>query len=345
MCAAPASPTVPPLSQQKTLLAALRDARCYPHTVESIDVIETHISWVVLTGHYVYKIKKAIDLGFLDFTTLAQREFYCREELRLNSRLAPEIYLDVVPITGTVEAPSVAGSGSPIEWALKMREFERGSELSCLLSTGVVTGEVTDEIADRVATFHDTCERAPSSSDFGSASTIYRPVLANFDAMAHLVTDSTERDRLARLAGWSESEHEHLMPLFEHRRAEGFVRECHGDLHLGNVALHAGRVLLFDCIEFDPLLRWIDVVSDLAFLVMDLYWHERADLARRCHNRWLERTGDYEGLAVLRYYLVYRALVRAKIAAIRAAQGGAQATVAQRESATLLKLAEGFSQN
>ena len=330
-------------AQQATLVAALRDPRCYPHAVGSIEVIETHISWVVLTGTYAYKIKKPLVFDFLDFASLGQREQFCREELRLNRRLEPELYLDVVAITGTPTAPVIAGSGETVEWAVKMREFERGAELSRLLKTGAVTTAIVDEIADRVAAFHATCDRDTSAAGFGSAAAIYLPVRENIDALARLVTDPGARDRLTRLAAWSEAEHGRLTPTFERRRAEGFVRECHGDLHLGNIALHGGRVVLFDCIEFNPGLRWIDVMSDVAFLVMDLHQRERPDFARRCLNRWLERSGDYEGLAVLHYYLVYRALVRAKVAAIRATQGGAQAANAASESQALLDLGERFA--
>lgn len=337
------SAIAPCLARQAALVEALRDSRCYPHEVGAIEVIETHISWVILTGPYVYKIKKALDLGFLDFITLAQRERFCHEELRLNRRLEPDFYLDVVAITGTAGAPVIAGSGEAIEWAVRMREFERGAELSRLLGSGTVTPAVIDEIADRVAAFHAACDRDTSPARYGTAQAVHLLVRENLDALDPLIVDSDAAHRLRKLAAWSEAEHRRLAPAFESRRAQGFVRECHGDLHLGNIALHAGRVVLFDCIEFDPRLRWIDVMSDLTFLVMDLDHRERPDLARRCLNRWLERSGDYAGLVVLRYYLVYRALVRAKVAAIRASQGDGSAAAAALESQALLELAERFA--
>jgi len=315
------------LARQARLVAALRDPARFPHPVAAIEVIETHISWVILTGDFAYKIKKAVDLGFLNFTTLARREHYCREELRLNRRLAPDWYLDVVPITGDVDAPAIAQAGEPIEWAVRMREFERGAELSRLLSTGVVTAPMVDEIADRIAAFHAACPSDTAADGHGRAQAVQRPVRNNFATLRRRLVDPDLQALLERLRLWSEAQHRQLIPTLEARRTDGFVREAHGDLHLGNIALDRGRLLIFDCIEFDPGLRWVDVMSEIAFVVMDLTYRGRPDFARRLLNRYLERSGDYAGVAVLRYYLVYRALVRASVAAIRGGQGEPKADV------------------
>jgi hypothetical protein len=310
------------LARQASLVAALRDPARFPHPVATVEVIETHISWVILTGDYAYKIKKAVDLKFLDFTTLAQREHFCREELRLNRRLAPDCYLDVVPITGQVDAPAIAAGGEPIEWAVRMRQFERGSELSCRLPTGAVTGETIDAIADRIAAFHAACPRDTAIDGYGAVRAVHRPIRNNLATLERRLVEPGPRALLDRLRAWSEAEYQRLLPVLDERRAGGFIREGHGDLHLGNIALERGRVLIFDCIEFDPRLRWVDVMSEIAFVVMDLGHRGRPDFARRLLNRYLERSGDYGGLAVLRYYLVYRALVRASVAAIRREQEG-----------------------
>ncbi len=201
-----------------------------------------------------------------------------------------------------------------------MREFERGTELSRLLPTGVVTPAIIDEIADCIAAFHAACPCDTSVAGYGAAEAVQRPIRNNFATLQRRLVDPAMRVALERLRGWAEAEHQRLLPILEERRAGGFVREGHGDLHLGNIALERGRVLIFDCIEFDPGLRWVDVVSEIAFVVMDLTHRRRPDLARRLLNRYLERSGDYAGLTVLRYYLVYRALVRASVAAIRGAQ-------------------------
>ena len=332
------------LRRQADLVAALCHPACYPHPADRIEVVETHISWVILTGSYAYKIKKDLNLGFLDFTTLALREHFCREELRLNRRLAPAFYLDVVPITGTHNAPVIGGGGDIVEWAVKMREFKRGAELSRLLQSGAVTSATIDEIADRVAAFHATCERDTAVDGYGSARAVRGPVRNNLAALEKRIVEPLLREQLTRLRDWSETQHQRLTPTFDLRRAAGFVRECHGDLHLGNIALHEGRVVIFDCIEFNPRLRWIDVMSEVAFAVMDFHHRDRADFARRLLNRYLERTGDYGGLAVLRYYLVYRALVRATVAAIRAAQSGAAPGTEAREFRAYLDIAERFTQ-
>ncbi len=334
--------TEPALARQAKLVAALTDPARFPHPVAAIEVVETHISWVILTGDYAYKIKKAVELGFLDFTTLARREHFCREEVRLNRRLAPEWYLDVVPITGHVESPMVGGAGAPLEWAVRMREFERGAELARLLPTGAVTGEIIDEVADVVARFHATCARDTAVDGYGAPEAVRRPIRNNFATLARRLADPAMKALLERLREWSQIEHERLIPTLDARRTEGFVREGHGDLHLGNIALDRGRVLVFDCIEFDPGLRWIDVMSEVAFVVMDLTHRSRPDLARRLLNRYLERTGDYGGLAVFRHYLVYRALVRASVVAIRAAQRGGNA-VSGNEVRGYLDSAEQFT--
>lgn len=222
------------------ILEALRDPACYPHPVRRVAVIETHISWVLLTGDYAYKIKKPVNLGFLDFTTLAARRHYCEEELRLNRRLAPDIYLATVAITGDPDEPHIGGSGPVLEYAVKMREYRARAD------------------------------------------------------------------------------------QFAQRHAAGCVRECHGDLHLGNIALLDGKAIPFDYIEFNPALRWMDVASEVAFPTMDLEAHGRRDLAYVFLNAYLEHSGDYGGVAVLPFYFVYRAIVRAKISLLRAAQHGAE---------------------
>ena len=331
------------MTRQAALLAALANPACYPHAVERIEVIETHISWVILTGPYAYKVKKAVDLGFVDFTTLPLREHFCREEVRLNRRLAPDLYLDVVAITGNADAPVIAGAGNPLEWAVKMREFDRGSELSRLVPKGVVPSSIAEEIADRVAAFHETCERDVEIDGYGSPRAIRGPVRNNL-ASLRSIADTELRERVRRLREWTEAEHQRLIPTFDARRANGMVRECHGDLHLANMALDAGRVLIFDCIEFNPSLRWIDVMSEVAFVEMDLRHWGRPDLARRFLNRYLERTGDYSGLAVLRYYLAYRALVRATVASIRGAQAGVATGDEARDVRAYLELAEQFTE-
>ncbi|MDX1698677.1 MAG: AAA family ATPase, partial [Thiohalobacterales bacterium] len=304
------------------LIDALLHAEVYPHPVRDLQLVETHISWVILTGDYAYKIKKPVDLGFLDFTTLEKRRFFCQEELRLNRRLAPDIYLDVVPITGTADDPVPDGTGEPIEYAVRMRQFSPDDQLDRLLARGALEPAQLDAVAGLVAGFHRHAAVAGADTDFGEAGSVCRAVRENFRHIRECLQQDAPATQLDALEAWVQAACERLAPVFARRKAEGFIRECHGDMHLRNLAWVEGRPLVFDCIEFNPQLRWIDVQSEIAFLVMDLQDRGQARLGWRVLNRWLQESGDYAGLTVLPFYLLYRATVRAKVEAIRATQPG-----------------------
>ena len=328
------------VTDQVRLVTSLRNPTLYGSDVDQVTVVETHISYVLLAGRYAYKIKKAVDLAFLNFATLAARRFYCEEELRLNRRLAPATYLEVVAITGSVQAPAIGGSGPVIEYAVKMRQFDQDNLLSRLLTRDALTRDHIDALAQAVASFHAHTDRALTTAAFGTPKAILEPALQNFSQMSALVTDPRDRGDLSALRDWTAREHARCTPLFEKRR-DGFIRECHGDLHLNNIALIDGKVTLFDCIEFNESMRWIDVMSDVAFLVMDLHERGRPNLAARFLNGYLEIAGDYEGLGLLSFYVAYRAMVRAKIASLRASQvASAQDGAAlQRECRQYIQLA------
>jgi hypothetical protein len=298
-------------------IAALRDPACYPHPAEGVEVVETHISWVLLAGEYAYKVKKPVKLPFLDFSTLEARRRYCEEELRLNRRTAPELYLEVVPIAQTARGPAVAAPGEPIEYAVKMRRFASAALADDMARRGALGPAQIDAIAATLARLHAAAPRADPAGAHGAAAQIAAPAIGNFDQIAALGAGPGAAARLERLRAWTEGETRRLQPEFAARQAGGHVRECHGDLHLGNIVFIDASAVPFDCIEFDPALRWIDVMSEVAFVVMDLLAHRLAAGAWRLLNIWLEATGDYDGVAVLRFYLVYRALVRAKIARMR----------------------------
>jgi len=282
-----------------------------------VDCVETHISWVLLDGEHAWKIKKPVRLGFLDFGSLAVRRHYCEEEIRLNRRLAPEMYVDVVPIRGSAAQPRLDGDGPAIEYAVRMVQFPPDSLLSEKLAAGTLDGRHVDRLAMRLAAFHETAPRAQTDNGHGSAAQIESATARVLAALARPDGDP----RLGDVRAWTEATGHRLRPLFEQRKVQGLIRECHGDLHLANAVVLGEEVTAFDCIEFDPELRWIDLQNEIAFTVMDLLAHERRDLAFRFLDAWLETTGDHAGLAVLRYYLVYRALVRAMVAGIREAQG------------------------
>lgn len=326
------------------MIDELRDPARYPHPVERVELIETHISWVLLAGDYAYKLKKPVELGFLDFRCLEARRFYCEEELRLNRRTAPQLYLGLVPITGSEADPRLGGEGEAIEYAVKMRRFAQEALFSRMAQDGALAPSHIDALARGIAAFHSRIARVESGRPFGSAQQALAPALQNFDQLEALLGAGAE---LERLRAWTLQEHARLRASFDARRAGGFVRECHGDLHLGNIALIDGEPTPFDGIEFNEALRWIDVANEVAFLVMDLFDRGLPRFAWRFLNGYLEATGDYGGLSLLRFYLVYRALVRAKVACIRDRQPGLDAQAherAGRESLGYLRLARALAE-
>ncbi len=299
------------------LIQALQNPKLYSHPVTRFQVFETHISWVLLTGEYAYKIKKPLDFGFLDFSTLAKRKQYCHEEVRLNQRLAPEIYLNVVAIRGRQDAPELQGDNEIIEYAVKMKEFPQSQLLSSLADEGKLTHSHIDDLADCIAEFHQNIPTCGEEVAFGTAEMARRPVTENFRIIRPLLESEQDVANLDNIAKWEESRYRHIENLLIKRKELGFIRECHGDMHLGNAAVVEGKNRLFDCIEFNDPFRCIDVISDLGFLFMDLQKRGLKHFSYRLLNRYLERTGDYEALGLLKYYACYRALVRAKIAMLR----------------------------
>ncbi len=304
----------------ETLITSLQNAGVYPHDVTEITLVETHISWVILTGPYAYKLKKPVDLGFLNFSTLDRRKHYCEEEIRLNARLAPDLYLDVVSINGAPEQPVLNGDGPVLDYAVKMREFNPDQELDKLLARDELTAEHIRLLAEKVADFHQHIAVADSTSPYGTPDRILDPMIENLDQIQALATDHATLLQLQGVRDWTRRSWQAHKPTLELRKASGYIRECHGDLHLHNIALDYGNILIFDCIEFNPNLYWIDVASEIAFTAMDLEDRGQPALAWEFLNRYLQLTGDYDGVDVLRLYLVYRAMVRAKVDCIRAHQ-------------------------
>ncbi|BEP55517.1 bifunctional aminoglycoside phosphotransferase/ATP-binding protein [Variovorax sp. V118] len=289
-----------------TLVEALREA-LRRETGQPVALVETHISWVLLTQTLALKLKKPVRLPFLDFGSVQARKHFCDEELRLNRRFAPTLYLDVAPVCGTRHAPRIGADGTPIDHVVRMRRFPASSLLSDLLATDRLQSAQLDDLARRLAALHASAQRATPVSDFGSPEQVVRAVTHVLTALQAQGGDS----RLAALDTWMREQRQALRMAWIARLHSGAVRDCHGDLHMANVVLLEGQLVPFDCIEFDPVLRWIDVMSDTAFLTMDLKAHGRADLAFRFLDTWLQYSGDYPGLQVWRFYEAYRALVRA----------------------------------
>lgn len=302
------------------LITALLDPARYPDPANRVEVVETHASWLLLAGAFAYKIKKPVVLPFLDYGTLDKRLACCEAELRLNRRFSPDLYLQVVPIAGPLEDPRIGGSGTAIEYAVRMRRFSEAGRLDRLCSRGQLNCQQLSSLAATITAFHRQAAAAAPATRFGDPEQVLAPALANFAELAKLLPDGAERMQLTGLAEWTRSEFDRLAPRFAARKGAGRVRECHGDLHLGNLVLIDGSVRLFDCIEFSEELRWIDVASEIAFTFVDLLDHARPGLANWLINEWLTCSGDHDAVPVLRFYAVYRALVRAKVAALRATQ-------------------------
>lgn len=292
----------------------------FPHPVTQIEVHETHVSWVVLTGPFAYKIKKSVRFDFLDASTLERRRDLCEEELRLNRRLADDIYVDVVPISRPAGVLRVGAEASVVEYAVRMKQFDAAQELPTLLARDAVSGEELIDLAVRLAEFHQRAPIAPSSGDFPHTQQLYTAVLGNLSILASHLDPQTPLPDIQSLVDWTHAYLQASLGALRSREEHGAIRECHGDLHTGNIVRWAGRLVPFDCLEFDAKLRWIDVMNDVAFLVMDLAAHHRTDLAAAFLNAYIERTGDYEGLRHLGFYAVYRALVRAMVDSLSAEQ-------------------------
>lgn len=325
--------------RQLTLVQALQDPARYLHPADRVDLIETHISYVLLAGEYAYKLKKTVDLGFLDFSTLERRRFFCQEELRLNGRLAPDIYLAVACVTGSAEDPTMEGSGAAMEYAVKMRRFDQANLLNHLLERGALGVERIDEMADRVAAFHGSIAAAGADSEFGDPDVVIQPIRENFRHLEPLLETAHTAEQLRRIRQWTEERFTDLKADMGQRKSTGMVRECHGDMHLANMTVMDGRLEIFDGIEFNPALRWIDVMSDIAFLTMDLEDRGAPHWSHRLRNHYLERTGDYHGVVLLRFYQVYRAMVRAKVASIRLHQAG----IGAQEKAEVLETCRSYT--
>lgn len=317
-------------TQNRLITNLLARARATAADPASVRHLETHISHVLLIDQYAYKIKKALDLGFLDFRGLARRRHYCQEEIRLNRRLAPQVYLEMVPITGTVDQPHIRGGlGPTLEYAVCMRRFRQQDLFDTLVSANRLAPAQIADVTDQLVAFHRLAEVCPAAGR-GGACDVAHAALENFEHLKEPSNTKPLTVEIERLETWVRDAAQELTPVFDQRLTDGFVRDCHGDVHCGNITLVDGRPVIFDCLEFDATLRAIDVMNELAFLVMDLDYRQRPDLGTLALNRYLEQSGDYEGCAVLPFYLVYRALVRAKIEVIRASQALPESAVCVR---------------
>lgn len=305
-------------AQLPPLVTRLLDAAAYPHPTADIRLIETHISWVFLTGDLVYKVKKPCNLGFLDFSTLERRLRFCEEEVRLSGRFAPDLYLGVVPIAGPPQQATIGGAGPPIEWAVQLRQFDEASRLDQLFAENKLSADDCERLGREIARVEERLAAVDPQTGWGTADVLTTMVALTFDQLREARPQTAAQ--ADSLQAWITAEIGRLGRIIEARVVAGKIRECHGDLHLANIVFHDGQMMAFDGIEFNESLRWIDVANDIAFLAMDLHARGRPDFAARVVNAWMEASNDHAAAAVLPLYMVYRAIVRAAVAAIRQGQ-------------------------
>lgn len=317
--------------------------------VGQVALRETHISWVILCGEFAYKIKKPLDFGFLDFSSLERRQHFCQEELRLNRRFAPELYLAVVPVTRGTSGAQLLGDGPVIDYAVKMRRFDEGQLLDNITRRGELDASLVRALGRELARLHDTlppCRPDPASAAPGAPAALRAAIQQNFQQIGDYALAQVELRELQVIQDWSQQRYDALRPLLAQRVLDGQVIDGHGDAHLGNIALLDGAVRLFDCIEFNAALRIMDSMSEIAFLSMDLDARGFPRESRQLLTDYLEYSGDYAGLALLDLFRCYFAVVRAKVHLLRepAQHHAITSTDAYREFQRYVHLARQYTQ-
>lgn len=300
--------SLPPLVQQ------MMQPEFYPHSVtEPIQLIQTHVSYVLLTGEFVYKLKKPVNYGFLDFSTLEKRKHFCHEELRLNQRGAAELYLGVLSITQAGETFQLEGEGEPVEYLVKMTQFPQETLLSAMFDRNELTEQHLENLAQELASFHSKAPTSDYILSFGEVSQIRQAIDENYEQTVSYIGGPQTQAQFDETRAYTDRLFAEQTALFDSRVENKWIRECHGDVHLRNICFWNDKILLFDCIEFNEPFRFVDVMFDIAYIVMDLDARNRPDLSNLFLNTYLEQTGDWEGLQVLPLYLSRQSYVRAKV--------------------------------
>jgi hypothetical protein len=304
------------LMVESKIFESLKKPGFYGSDVDSVDVLQTHISYVALTGRYAYKVKKPVDFGFLDFSTLDKRKYYCEEELRLNKRLCPDIYLDVVPITSEDNKIVLGGSGKVVDYAVKMKEFPQKQIMTKLLEAGEVDEEIIDDICNVLVDFYKSGKKSEEIEKFGRLETVKQNTDENFEQTQSVVDIAIPRDMYSFIKKTNEFFFKKKKEVFEKRIKDNRIKDCHGDLHSGNIVL-SDKIYIFDCIEFNERFRYCDIASDIGFLAMDLDYLNHPFLSSYLIRRYVEKSGDKDVLEMLNFYKSYRAYVRGKVIGFR----------------------------
>ncbi len=329
---------------QKQVVDALMKPEAYDEDPGSIALVQTHISFVFLTNRFVYKVKKAVDFGFLDFTTLEKRRFFCEKELELNRRLCGDMYLEVVPIN-KADAIKIKGAGEAVEYAVKMKRMPQETMMSKLLEENKVDARLVGRIARRIAEFHSKAETNKHISNFGSLAIIETNWKENFDQTEEFIGKTISKASFELIQNRVNNFMRQNAAVFEKRVAAGRVRDCHGDIHSGNIFITNG-IYIFDAIEFNERFRYSDVAADVAFLAMDLDFRRRVDLSNFFVEKYVEYSGDQALMRLLPFYKCYRAYVRGKVTSFKLKDpnvNSKEKKAAMKEAKTYFKLASTYA--
>jgi aminoglycoside phosphotransferase family enzyme/predicted kinase len=306
----------------RTILKSLLKPDAYPEDVTGVELVQTHVSYIFLTDRYAYKIKKPVDFGFLNFSTIDRRRFYCNEEVRLNRRLCPDIYEGVVELYETPSGAAFHGTGSIIDYAVKMKRLPANRMLDRLVDAGTVTPAVMRRISAVIAEFHRTAPTSPAIAEYGRLERIMYNWQENFDQIIPFENSTLPAVDRELLRSWIVQFAAGQADLFQKRVNDGFIRECDGDIHLENICLDDDAVHIFDCIEFNDRFRCCDTAADIAFLLMDLDFHGRHDLSDDVIDEYSSITGDGGVVELIDFYKIYRAFVRGKVESFRLNDAG-----------------------
>ena len=329
----------------RTILKSLLKPDAYPEAVTSVELVQTHVSYIFLTDRYAYKIKKPVDFGFLNFSTIDRRRFYCNEEVRLNRRLCPDMYEGVVELRETPSGAAFHGCGAVIDYAVKMKRLPADRMLDRLVDAGTVEHGTMRRISAVIAEFHRSALTSPAIAEYGRLERIMFNWQENFDQIIpfeNLTLPAHERELIRSWVATFASEHE---IMFQQRVDDGFIRECDGDIHLENICLDDGSVQIFDCIEFNERFRCCDTAADIAFLLMDLDYHGRHDLSDDVIDEYVSRTGDQGLVELVDFYKIYRAFVRGKVESFRLNDSGInpdEQSLAGKRATRYFRLARGY---
>jgi len=299
-----------------TLIKDLSDPANYPEPMGDIELVQTHISFIFIGQDYVYKVKKPVDFGFLDFTTLEKRKYFCEQEVELNQRLSPDTYLGVIPVTDEGNRLAMGGDGPTVDYAVKMKRIPLDRLMKTLLDKGELTGGMVSSVAAKLAEFHATADNSPEIDEFGRIEISKKNTDENFEQTIKYIGQSISREQYDCIKDFTDCFYESETELFDRRIADKKIRDCHGDLHMEHICL-TDPIIIFDCIEFNERFRYSDVAADIAFLAMDLDFHGRGDLAGVLMNAYVGSSEDEEVMLLLDFYKTYRAYVRGKVISFR----------------------------